>query len=422
MRQVIRAVSKPIQAQITIPGSKSITNRALVLAALAKGVSHLSGVLISDDTRVVITALQQLGIDMQLDETLHTCVVTGGGGYFPQKKASIWCGDAGTAVRFLLAVCALSSGEYYFSGSAQLCARPLKNLLKILIQQGAKISPEDAEKMPFCLYGTNSLRGGEIKIENDETSQFASSLLMIAPFLKPTVTLKLMRAVVSPYIEMTSAMMAEFGVSVKRLHNACFTILPAQHYRACDYVIEPDLSTASYFFAAAAVTGGQVTIQAIDRKNCLQGDVAFLTVLEKMGCVVSEDTQGLCVQGPKVLQGVNVDMRDFSDTFMTVCAIAAFATTPTTITNIGHTRLQESNRITAMRKNLEVLNIKVEEGGDWIKVFPSEPRAGVVDSHGDHRIAMACSIIGLRIPGIEIDHAECVSKTCPAFFQLWEML
>jgi 3-phosphoshikimate 1-carboxyvinyltransferase len=211
-------------------------------------------------------------------------------------------------------------------------------------------------------------------------------------------------------------------VLVRRMHQARFSVPAPQRYTPCDYVVEPDLSTASYFFAAAAVTGGQVTIQAVDRKISKQGDVRFLKVLEKMGCEVIEHPDGLTVKGAAVLQGVSVDMQHFSDTFMTLAALAAFAVTPTTITNIGHTRLQESNRITVMRKNLENLNIKVEEGEDWIKIYPSTPRAGIVDSHRDHRIAMACSIIGLRVAGIEIDGAECVTKTCPDFFVLWESL
>jgi 3-phosphoshikimate 1-carboxyvinyltransferase len=422
MKQPIQTASMPINARVTIPGSKSITNRALLLAALADGVSELFDILISDDTVAFMDALRQLGIAIKLDETTRSCIVAGGQGHFPKKNASIWCADAGTAARFLLAACAASLGSYQLDASAQLRKRPILSLLRTLCAQGAKVIPEDAEKMPFTIVGNEGLRGGDIEIDGSETSQFISALLMVAPFAKTPVLLKSQKVVSNPYVLMTCKMMNEFGVLVRRMHQARYSVPAPQRYTACDYWVEPDLSTASYFFAAAAVTQGRVTIQPVDRKNAKQGDVMFLNVLEKMGCEVIDHRDGLSVQGPAELQGVSVDMRNFSDTFMTLAAVAVFAKTPTIITNIGHTRLQESNRITVMRKNLENLNIKVEEGNDWIKIYPSQPVSGVVDSHRDHRIAMACSIIGLRVPGIEIDGAECVGKTCPEFFELWGSL
>ncbi len=422
MRQSIHAVTSPIEARVVIPGSKSITNRALLLAALADGVSELCDMLISDDTLAFVNALRQLGISIQVDAEKHSCIVAGGQGSFPKKNATIWCADAGTVLRFLLAACSIAPGTYEFDGSEQLRQRPIAALLRTLCSQGATIQPEYAEKMPFTLLGSEGLLGGEIEVDDSETSQFLSGLLMAAPFAKTPVVLKTKNLGMHSYVSMTCTMMADFGVLVRRMHHGSYRVLSPQRYMARDYRIEPDLSTASYFFAAAAVTGGTVTIQAIDRRNSLQGDIKFLSTLEKMGCDVIEKADGLTVKGPAVLQGVSVDMRDFSDTFMTLAAIAAFAETPTIITNIGHTRLQESNRITVMRKNLENLHIKVEEGDDWIKVYPSIPVAGVVDSHHDHRVAMACSLIGLRVPGIEIDDAECVAKTCPEFFTMWESL
>lgn len=422
MKQLIHATHTPIQARITIPGSKSITNRALLLASLADGISELFDILISDDTLAFMNALRQLGIAIQLNKEARSCIVAGGQGRFPKTHAEIWCADAGTAARFLLAAVAASPGSYQLDGSDRLRQRPILSLLKTVCAQGARVIPQDAEKMPFTLAGNDGLHGGEIEIDGSESSQFISALLMVAPFAKNPVLLTSHNVVSNPYVNMTCAMMGEFGVLVRRMHQARYSVPAPQRYMACDYIVEPDLSTASYFFAAAAVTGGQVTIQAVDRKNSRQGDVQFLKVLEKMGCDVTERHDGLTVKGPAELQGVSVDMRNFSDTFMTLAALGAFAVTPTIITNIGHTRLQESNRITVMRKNLESLHIKVEEGEDWIKIYPSTPLAGVVDSHNDHRIAMACSIIGLRVPGIEIEGAECVTKTCPDFFELWGVL
>ena len=422
MKQSIRAVKAPIKARVSIPGSKSITNRALLLAALADGVSEIFNILISDDTLAFIQALRNLGVGIQVDEASYSCIIAGCDGRFPKKEAEIWCADAGTVARFLLAACAASQGIFHFDASEQMRSRPIASLLRTLCAQGARVSPVTAEKMPFTLEGSDGLLGGEIEIDGSETSQFVSALLMIAPYAKTPVMIQTQDVVSSPFLSMTCDMMADFGVLVRRMHHARFFVPAPQRYEGRDFIVEPDLTTASYFFAAAAVTAGEVTIQKVERTHSKQGDVEFLEVLEKMGCEVLETELGLTVKGPQELKGVSVDMRDFADTFMTLAAIAPFASTPTIITNIGHTRLQESNRIYAMRKGLEVLGIQVEEGPDWIKIFPSIPQAGVVDSHNDHRIAMAFSIIGLRVSDVEIENAECVSKTCPDFFTLWKAL
>lgn len=422
MKQLIQAATGPINAHVMIPGSKSITNRALLLAALADGVSEIFNILISDDTTVFIEALRELGIKIIVDQSSQSCIVGGAAGVFPKKTGSIWCGDAGTALRFLLAACAATPGTFEFNGSDQLRARPIHVLLRTICSQGAKVMPVDAASIPFVITGADRLHGGEIEIDSSQTGQFASALLMIAPFAKSPVLLITENLVSEPYVDMTCLMMAEFGVLAKRMHHARFYVPIPQRYHARDYLVEPDLSTASYFFAAAAVTAGEITIQPIQRDQPKQPDVHFLTVLEKMGCTVIENNAGLTVKGSSELRGVNVDMRDFSDTFMTLAAIAPFATSPTTITNIAHARFKESDRIHAVRTGLEKLKIKVESGQDWIKIYPGTPQASVIDSVGDHRIAMAFSIIGLRVPGIEIEGAECVSKTCPQFFDLWENL
>lgn len=422
MKQSIQAVKTPIHARVTIPGSKSITNRVLLLAALAEGVSEIFDILISEDTLTLINALHSLGIVVQLDQQERSIIVGGSQGNFPKQEATVWCQDAGTVARFVLAACAAASGAFHFDGSERLRERPLFLLIRALVSQGAKMLPPEAEKMPFTLVGAEGLKGGVIEIDGSETSQFASALLMVAPFAKREVIIKTHSLVSSPYLDMTCEIMADFGVLVRRMHQTRFSVPAPQSYVGRDYTVEPDLSTASYFFGAAAVTGGEVTIQMVKRATSKQADVEFLTVLEKMGCQVEETESGLRVKGASVLKGVSVNMRDFSDTFMTLAAIAPFAQSPTTITNIGHTRLQESNRISAMKTGLEKLGVKVEEGPDWIRIFPGEPKSGVIDSHKDHRIAMAFSIIGLKVPGVEIDGAEYVAKTCPDFFGMWEKL
>ncbi|EKD74133.1 MAG: hypothetical protein ACD_45C00063G0004 [uncultured bacterium] len=422
MKQSIRITTKPIQARVKVPGSKSITNRALLIAALAEGVSEITQILVSDDTIAFIEALRQLGVMMQFDPSAQSCIVGGCNGHFPKNKASIWCAQAGTLARFLLAACASSPGNYSFDAAPQLRDRPIASLLKALCTQGAKVEPKNVKQMPFTIKGSDGLQGGNLEIDGSLSGQFVSALLMVAPFAKTPTIIEAHHLVNRPFVHMTCTMMSEFGVLVRRMHQERFSIPTPQRYIARDYTVEPDLTTAGYFFAAAAVTGGQVTIQPVNVKKSLQGDVKFITLLEKMGCQIEEDLIGLSVKGPQELSGVSVDMRDCSDTFMTLAAIAPFAKTPTTITNIGHTRLQESNRISVMRQELTKLNIKVEEGPDWIKIYPGVPIGGKIDSHNDHRIAMAFSIIGLRVPGIEIDNAECVTKTCPDFFQLWDTL
>lgn len=415
------STSYPVQAVIHMPGSKSITNRALLLSAFAHGVSEISEILLSDDTLTCIEALRQLGVAISVDTATRSCIVAGCQGVFPQKKATIWCQDAGTVMRFLLAACAVSPGEFYFSGSPQLMKRPLQQLIISLRQLGAEFLPISATSLPLTIKGNAALQGGRIDIDGSMSSQFISALLMIAPLMRTPLTLQIKNVVSSPFIDMTCTMMAEFGVLVRRLTSNRYVVPVPQQYVARQYVVEPDFSLAANFFAAAAMTAGTVTIQAIQIAKSKQGDIKFLLILRKMGCHVIEGNDGLTVKGPTELQGINVDMNDCSDTFMALAAIAPFAKTPTTITNIGHTRLQESNRIHAMCLELKKLNIQVEEGQDWLRIYPSQPMSATVYSHGDHRIAMALAIIGLRI-NVLIEEAECVKKTCPEFFVLWEKL
>lgn len=399
-----------------------MTNRALLMAALAKGVSVLSGILISDDTHTLVQALHALGVSLELDIQARTCTVKGCEGRFPNSSAAIWCNNAGTVARFLLAACASSPGTYVFDGSSRMRERPIELLLKALCRQGASVTPNETREMPFTLQGRNGLKGGEIEIDGSESGQFISALLMAAPFAEKSVLIKTRNVVSRPFVEMTCAMMAEFGVLVRRMHPDRFSIPVPQCYQAREYVIEPDFSTASYFFGAAAVIGGQVTIQPTKISTSKQGDIKFLSILQKMGCQLEENEMGLTIKSSGELRGVSVDMRDCSDTFMTLAAIAPFAKSPTTITNIGHARLQESNRITVMCEELNKLNVKAEEGSDWIRIHPSEPKGGVVDPHQDHRIAMSFAIMGLKVAGVAIEGAECVSKTCPDFFEMWSNL
>ncbi len=422
MQQKITSLKKSFNTTLTVPGSKSISNRAMLLAALANGQSTLSGLLASDDTLVFAKALRALGIAIDWDQQTHRCTILGNNGNFPAPQATVWCQDAGTATRFLLAACANASGHFHFDGSTRMRERPLAPLIEILKQQGTTFQPENATNMPLQLMGANGLQGGEIFISSQLSSQFLSGLLMVAPFAKKACTIKTETHARAPYVAMTCHMMQQFGVAVLNSTPGVYHIAIPQAYQACGYSIEPDLSTASYFFAAAALTQSQITIANLDRNRSLQGDIAFLSVLENMGAKVINDKAGITLIGPKKLRGISVDMNNFSDTFMTLAAIAPFADSPVTIKNIAHTRLQESDRIAAVASNLALLGITTKTGDDSITIYPGIPQAATLSSVNDHRIAMAFALIGLKIQGVIINDAECVAKTCPDYFELLKKL
>ncbi len=414
MQQSLAPVSRPLNSVVSVPGSKSITNRALLLAALAQGHTQLSGVLFSDDSRVMMAALQKLGVVLHIHEETNTVLVEGCGGRFPAAQTDVYCQDAGTATRFLLAACAAQpQALYHFSASQRMMQRPNASLIQILQQQGAHVQCEGLPSaLPLFLH-THGLQGGDVHVPMDESSQFLSGLLMAAPYAHTPMVLHAGNVAEKTYVRMTVAMMQQFAVEcevgqVLKPSLGC--------YQGKPYHIEPDASTASYFFAAAAIAGGRVTVRNIVRRG-LQGDTQFLDVLQAMGCHVSEHEEGVCVQAGATLRGCQVHMRGFSDTFMTVAAVACFANSPTTLTGLAHTRLQESDRVSAMEEGLNRLGIVTETTQDSITIHPGVPRAGVVSSHKDHRIAMSLALLGLKVPGVVVDGAECVSKTCPDYFQ-----
>lgn len=411
MVQALISTDQRVFGQLVLPGSKSITNRALLLAALARGQSVLSGCLQSEDSQAFVKALISLGVLIEVNADQITVVGTGG---FQKNKATVWCQDAGTAARFLLAACSAFPGEFQIDGTARLCERPLAPLIHVLKQLGAAI---DAMQLPCTVKG-GVLTGGALEVEASLSTQFVSALLMIAPFMKTPLALTAKSLNRRAYIDLTINMMQQFGVQVSE-KDKTFLIQSDQRYQARDYTIEPDLSTATYFFAAAALTAGQVTVMNIDRVHCIQGDVRFLDVLEKMGCTVIQESKGVTVQGPKKLRGVEVDMQDFSDPFMTLAAIAPYADSPTFIKGLAHTRLQESDRVDAIATELTKLHVKVETGPDWIRIHPGTPVAAKLFSHNDHRIAMSLAVLALKTPGIILENPQCVAKTCPAFYDLF---
>ena len=422
--RAVRPARHGLDAVVRLPGSKSMTNRALLLAGLAAGRSVLRGALEAGDTDAFAAGLRSLGVAVERrgDEV----VVTGAGGRFPAAEADVYCAEAGTAARFLLAAAAAGEGVYRFDAAPQLRRRPLGLLLQALRVQGARTEPESAGALPLTLRA-GGLAGGSLRLPGDTSSQFVSALLMAAPLGRGPLDLRVDGLVSRPYVTMTLRMMESFGAGAKPraaprtpAHSAgdSYVVTPGA-YAAREYDVEPDASTASYFFAAAAVSGGRVKVLGLHRAGALQGDVAFLDVLECMGCTVTDEPDGVLVAGPAALAGLTVDMADISDTFMTLAAIAPLATSPVTITGIGNVRLKESDRIAAMEENLGRTGVKTESGPDSLRVFPAAPRGARIDPHGDHRIAMAFSVLGLRTPGMVVEDPGCVAKTCPGFFDLW---
>jgi 3-phosphoshikimate 1-carboxyvinyltransferase len=413
----IRPARPVLDARIRVPGSKSVTNRALLLAGLAEGTSVLRGALEAGDTLAFAAGLRSLGIPVEAEA--GALRVVGAGGRVPTAEADIFCAEAGTAARFLIAAAATGEGVYRFDAAPQLRRRPLRILLDALRAQGACTEPPDAEGMPLALLA-RGLAGGSLRLPGETSSQFISALLMAAPLGSAPLDLRVDGLVSRPYVAMTLKMMEQFGAGADATGDERFVVPPAA-YAGRTYDVEPDASTASYFFAAAA-TGGRVQVLGLHRAGALQGDVAFLDVLEAMGCTVTDEPEGVRVAGPTTLAGLTIDMADFSDTFMTLAAIAPLATSPVTITGIGNVRLKESDRIAAVEENLRRLEVPTESGADWLRVFPATPRGAHIDPHGDHRIAMAFAVLGLRAPGIVVDDPACVSKTCPTFFDLWAQL
>ena len=414
----IRLARPGLDAEVTVPGSKSITNRALLLAALARGESTLTGALAADDTRAFATALRSLGFSV--DKGAEGWRVQGAAGRIPAREADVYCAEAGTAARFLLAACATGEGRYRLDAAPQLRRRPLGQLLEALRAQGARTEPATADQLPLTLEA-RGLTGGLARLPGDTSSQFISALLMAAPLARAPLTMEVDGLVSRPYVDMTLAMMKQFGVASERDAHRLFRVSPAT-YVARTYAVEPDASTASYFYAAAAVSSGRVKVAGLHRESSLQGDIRFVDVLAAMGCTVTEGPDGLVVAGPATLAGLTVDMSDISDTFMTLAAIAPFADSPVTITGIANVRLKESDRIAAMATNLARLGIVTESGPDFLRIYPGRPTAGRIDPASDHRIAMSFAVLGLRAAGIVIDDPGCVSKTCPTFFALWATL
>ena len=419
----IPALNRPVDATVEIPGSKSLTNRALLVAALAQGDSILENALFSEDSEYFAKCLEQLGIPITLNPHQAQIQVAGRGGDIPAKQADLFVGLAGTAARFISALVALGNGEYRLDGVPRMRERPMGDMLTVLQTGGATVNFEgNSGFMPYTVY-SRQFAGGNFRLKANQTSQQLSALLMIAPYAQEDTSIEVEGTLVSQsYIKMTCRLMADFGVQVIQIGDNQFQIKAGQRYQARHYTVEPDASNASYFFAAAAVTGGRVRVKHLTKQSC-QGDILWLNVLEQMGCQIKDSDDYTEVTGPKQLQGIDIDMNDISDLVQTLGAIAPFASSPVTIRNVEHIRYKETDRIRAVVTELRRLGVKVEEFADRLKIEPGPITPAAIETYHDHRMAMAFAVTGLKVPGIVIKDPGCTAKTFPDYFtRFFQML
>ncbi len=414
----IQPINNPPIATIEVPGSKSFTNRALLVAALANGQSTLTGALFSDDTHYMCKSLQRLGVQIVEDKEKDTFHVTGNGGVIPIQRAELYIGNSGTTSRSLISYVSLGYGEFIIDGDEPMRGgRPISDLMDALEQLGVSVRSEFENGYLPVIVNANGINGGKTKLDASRSSQFLTSLMLVAPYAKDGMEIEVIGNLKTPYIDITMAVMEAFGVEVINTGYTLFSISDGQKYQSRAYHIEPDASSASYFFGAAAITGGRVTVKHL-HTDSKQGDVQFIRVLERMGCQVDVSDNGITVRGPDQLRGIDVDMKDISDTALTLAAIAPFADSPVIIRNIEHTRWQETDRIFAMVTELRKLGVPVVEHQDGLEISPSPITPAAIDTYHDHRVAMAFSLIGLKVPGIRINDPDCVRKTFPDYFEV----
>ena len=419
----IKPVGFGVGASVHVPGSKSITNRALVLAALCSrdGPCELSGALQSEDTEVMVDCLQRLGFEIEphWDRERICMRLNPSSRIIPASQADMSVANSGTTMRFLTAMVALGEGRYRLDGIARMHERPIFDLLFALNQLGVHARGESRDGVPPIVVNANGLRGGRVHMRADVSSQYLSALLMVAPFADGDIEIALDGPLVSrPYIAMMLAMLKHWQLEFEWDHGRHFRIPGNQKGSCSSYAIEPDASAASYFFAAAAILRGRVTVLDLP-ENSLQGDVHFVDVLEQMGCRIEKCSSGFTVHG-RPLHGIDVDMNAISDTVMTLGAVACFADGPTVIRNVAHIRHKETDRITALATELRKVGAAVEEFADGLKITPGLLHAAEIETYNDHRMAMSMALVGLRVPGIVIRNPGCVSKTYPGFWRDFE--
>jgi 3-phosphoshikimate 1-carboxyvinyltransferase len=414
----IRPISR-CDACVTLPGSKSYTHRALIVAALAGGESFLVNSLKSEDTGYTVRGLEKFGVRIfGEEEELH---VLGKGGEFSTGETNLFVGNSGTSMRFLTGLAALRAGSTFLDGSERMRKRPMAPLLEGLNSLGCRTYSVQGDGCPPVMIESQPLRGGSTRIRGDESSQFLSALLMVAPYAREDVFVEVTGALASqPYVDVTCDVMTSFGVEVERQGDRSFYVRRGQSYQPRKYLVEGDASHASYFFAAAAVTRGRVRVENF-RADSIQGDTGFLKVMERMGCEVAREDHRTDLFG-KELRGIEIDMNAMPDLVPTLAVTAAFARGKTLIRNIGHLRFKESDRIRALSEGLRSMGIGVREGGDWLAIEGGKAHGALIETYEDHRLAMSFAIAGLAVPGIRIQDEGCVNKSFPGFWEAFQGL
>ncbi len=411
-----------IDSALNVVGSKSLSNRAFIIAALAEGTSTLTNTLIAEDTEVMVSALNALGIVVEANDTTFT--VQGKGGKIPVKEANLDLKLSGTSIRFLATLVTLGEGHYRLDGNERMRQRPIKDLLAALHSLGVKAETVDESGCPPFIVEAKGMEGGKTSIAGDSSSQYLSALLMASPYAKGSVTIEVTGELQSkPFIDMTLKIMSDFGVTIERKDYKSFHISPAK-YQPRNYQIEGDAMAAGYFWAAAAITGGKVKIENVG-SGSYQGDKRLANVLGEMGCTVNWTEKSCEVIAPanSKLKGGSFNLNDMPDQAQTLAVVALFADSPVRIENVWNMRIKETDRLKALNIELTKLGAEVEEGKDYIVINPlKEAKAAEIDTYGDHRMAMAFALAGLRLKGVTIKNPKCVAKTFPNFFDVLDTL
>ena len=420
---------KPLKEQkdiiVEVPGSKSITNRALLMAALSQGQVLLKGALFSDDSRYFLKALKELGFSVEVNEHNKTVLVQGLDGKIPKQEGTIYVGSAGTAARFLTAMLGLSGGSYEIQASEQMKKRPMRELFEALEHLGTQFEYLENEYfLPVKVLGRKAKPGKcKVSLDISKTSQPLSALLMTGVMLKDGLEICVTgKKKGGAYVDITTRMMSTFGCDTK-FDGQTYRVTENSFYHTKEYQIEPDVSAACYFYGIAAITGGSAIVKNV-HMDTLQGDIKFLDVLSQMGCTVYDTDLGAKVSSPKdgILHGIEIDMNNFSDQALTMAVVSLFADSPVTIRNVSHIRLQECDRIHAIAENMRRLGIVCQERDDGVTVYPGPSQAAEIETYEDHRVAMAFTMAGLVRPGITILNPMCCRKTFENYYDVIESL
>lgn len=415
---------KPIEflnAVVQMPGSKSYTQRALVIASLAEGESVIRNPLLSEDTVHLMEALRSVGSEIRVDK--GDILVNGVGGRIRCPRREIYLGNNGTALRFLISLVSLGEGDFLLTGDRRLCERPVRPLLDALGSLGVKYTCGGKDGYPPVIIHAAGLRGGLATFHNLKSSQYVSSLLIASPYASGDVTIEISGSIASrPYLEMTLEVMKIFGAALSEKTESRMSVKSGRTYTGRSYLVEGDLSSASYFFLAAALSGGRVRVNNMNSLS-LQGDIRFLDVLKKAGASVTAGAGWIEVVGGGLKPGEQIfNLGDMPDMVPSLAVLAAFRPGRTVIENVAHLRLKESDRLTALATELRRVGIFVDEGEDRLVIEGGKPSAAEIATYNDHRIAMSFAVLGLVVPGVKIENPDCVNKSFPGFWEVLEKL